>query len=131
MVQIPRKPDYSRRTGVKDLHVLFNLVTTTIMMDISEAPTPIRSKTWSFYVVLLVAVLPLWSSVPLAWIFTAHSLIAGSFSILFYLALGEVSGHPPRHLFLLILLLAGLFQYILSLSRSSRIRPLTPRTSKS
>ena len=66
-------------------------------MDVSEDPTPIRPKTWSFYITLFVAVLPLWSSVPLAWIFTAHSLIAGSFSILFYLALGEVSGHrSPR-----------------------------------
>ena len=63
-------------------------------MDLSEDPTPIRSKTWSFYIALFVAVAPLWSSVPLAWIFTAHSLIAGSFSILFYVALGEVSGHP-------------------------------------
>ena len=63
-------------------------------MDVSEDPTPVRSKTWSFYVALFVAVLPVWSSVPLAWTFTAHSLIAGSFSILFYLALGEVSTLP-------------------------------------
>jgi hypothetical protein len=59
-------------------------------MDISEGPTPIRAKTWSFYTALFLAVLPLWSSVPLAWIFTARSFIAGSFSILFYVALGEV-----------------------------------------
>ena len=63
-------------------------------MDISEDPLPNRSKTWSFYIALFVAVLPLWSSVPLAWIFTAHSLIAGSFSILFYVALSEVRGRP-------------------------------------
>lgn len=61
--------------------------------DISEDPMVLRSKTWSFYLVLFVAVIPLWSSVPLAWIFAAHSLITGSFSsILFYVALGEVSG---------------------------------------
>jgi hypothetical protein len=90
LVQIPRTPDHTQRSAR-----VIRGEPVTIMMDISEAPTPIRSKTWSFYVVLLVAVLPLWSSVPLAWIFTAHSLIAGSFSILFYLALGEVSGHPP------------------------------------
>lgn len=65
---------------------------TTMTVDISEDPTPIRSKTWSFYIALIAAVLPLWSSVPLAWIFTAYSLIAGSFPILFYVALGEASG---------------------------------------
>lgn len=64
----------------------------TVITDLSETPPPIRSKTLSFYVVLFVLVIPLWSSVPLAWIFAAYSLIAGSkFSILFYIALCEVS----------------------------------------
>ncbi|KAF8812512.1 hypothetical protein BYT27DRAFT_7182955 [Phlegmacium glaucopus] len=64
---------------------------TAVTNDISEDPAPLRSKTWSFYVVLFIAVIPLWSSVPLAWIFTAHSLITHSFyNPLFYIALCEV-----------------------------------------
>ena len=64
--------------------------------DISEDPTPLRSKAWSYYLVLFVAVIPVWSSVPLAWIFTTYSLIVASYSTLFYVALCEVS-HRDSH----------------------------------
>ncbi|KAF8913969.1 hypothetical protein CPB84DRAFT_1758047 [Gymnopilus junonius] len=42
--------------------------------DISEHPHPPRSRDWSFYAVFFLAVVPLWSSVPLAWLFAAYSL---------------------------------------------------------
>ncbi|KAF8165274.1 hypothetical protein B0H34DRAFT_649014 [Crassisporium funariophilum] len=48
-------------------------------MDISEHRIPPRSRTWSFYLVFILAVVPLWSSVPLAWVFTVYSLYSGAF----------------------------------------------------
>ena len=44
------------------------------VQDISEHPPLSRSRDWSFYVVFFFAVLPLWSSVPLAWFFAGYSL---------------------------------------------------------
>ncbi|KIM46112.1 hypothetical protein M413DRAFT_303542 [Hebeloma cylindrosporum] len=43
-------------------------------MDISEHPLPHRSRSWCFYFVFFAAVVPLWSSIPLAWIFAIISL---------------------------------------------------------
>ncbi|PPQ98493.1 hypothetical protein CVT24_003984 [Panaeolus cyanescens] len=42
--------------------------------DISEVPPLKRTRDWSFYFVFLFAVLPLWSSVPIAWLFVAYSI---------------------------------------------------------
>ncbi|PPQ94006.1 hypothetical protein CVT25_009854 [Psilocybe cyanescens] len=41
--------------------------------DISEHPPPPRSRDWSFYLVLLATVVPLWSAIPLAWLYTVYS----------------------------------------------------------
>ncbi|KDR84375.1 hypothetical protein GALMADRAFT_111650 [Galerina marginata CBS 339.88] len=42
--------------------------------DISEHPPAPRSRNWSFYFVFFAAVVPVWSSVPLAWVFVPYSL---------------------------------------------------------
>ncbi|KAF8897609.1 hypothetical protein BD779DRAFT_1432396 [Infundibulicybe gibba] len=65
--------------------------------DIAEAPAPQRSRTFSFYLVLFTLVVPLWSSVPLSWLFVLHTLytkrlyfFAWSGRFLFALAVAEV-----------------------------------------
>ncbi|KAF9485285.1 hypothetical protein BDN70DRAFT_871298 [Pholiota conissans] len=50
------------------------------VLDISEHPPPQRSRTWSFYLVLLFAVLPLWLSVPVAWYFTFYFIYTAQWS---------------------------------------------------
>jgi hypothetical protein len=47
------------------------------IVDLSEIVTPPRQRHLSFYLVLLVAVLPLWSIVPLSWFFVVYSLRTG------------------------------------------------------
>ncbi|KAF9534250.1 hypothetical protein CPB83DRAFT_902204 [Crepidotus variabilis] len=65
--------------------------------DVSEAPLLPRSRSLSFYVTLLFAVLPLWSSIPLSWLFAGYSLYSGKWRsyhlgwrALFFVALCEV-----------------------------------------
>ena len=71
---------------------------TSKIKDIAEILHQPRSKTLSFYLVLLIAVLPIWSIVPAAWAFVVYSLHSGlvwTFAwrgkLLFALALCEVS----------------------------------------
>jgi hypothetical protein len=68
----------------------------------SEIVTP-RQRNLSFYLVLLVAVMPLWSIVPLSWLFVVYSLRTGiiwSFGwrgkAWFIAALCEVGAHLCR-----------------------------------
>ncbi|KAK7695883.1 hypothetical protein QCA50_000521 [Cerrena zonata] len=46
--------------------------------DITDVLHPPRRRTLSFYLVLLIAVLPIWSIVPGAWAFVIYSLHSGS-----------------------------------------------------
>ncbi|KAI0081737.1 hypothetical protein K474DRAFT_1612892 [Panus rudis PR-1116 ss-1] len=69
----------------------------SVLSDIAEKAHPPRRRTLDFYIVLFVAVLPLWSLVPLAWAFVIYALHTGliwSFSwrgrTVFALALCEV-----------------------------------------
>ena len=71
---------------------------TSKIKDIAEILHQPRSKTLSFYLVLLIAVLPIWSIVPAAWAFVVYSLHSGlvwTFAwrgkLLFAVALCEVS----------------------------------------
>ncbi|KAG5648997.1 hypothetical protein DXG03_000346 [Asterophora parasitica] len=66
-------------------------------MDIDELPLLLRSRTLSFYVVLICLVVPLWSTIPISWLFVIHTLVSarlGSFAwlgqLLFAVALWEV-----------------------------------------
>ena len=52
--------------------------TANLIEDISEALHLPRQRDLSFYLVLLLAVLPLWSVVPLSWAFVIYSLRTGS-----------------------------------------------------
>lgn len=52
--------------------------TAEILEDISEKLHLPRRRDLSFYLVLIVAVLPLWSIAPLSWIFVIYSLHSGS-----------------------------------------------------
>ncbi|KAF9483591.1 hypothetical protein BDN70DRAFT_911181 [Pholiota conissans] len=85
------------------------------MSDISEQPVPRRSRTWSFYVVLLFTVIPVFFSVPLAWCFAFYSIYTSKwaaysslwitiffascyevvFAIYHYYLKCRVSGKPP------------------------------------
>ncbi|KAF8974489.1 hypothetical protein BDZ97DRAFT_1647027 [Flammula alnicola] len=42
--------------------------------DISEHLPPQRSRSWSFYIVFFILVVPVWSSVPFAWLFAIYSV---------------------------------------------------------
>lgn len=48
-----------------------------LVEDIAEKPHPPRSKDLSFYLVLLFAVIPIWSVVPVSWAFVIYSLRTG------------------------------------------------------
>lgn len=68
-----------------------------MLQDIAERPPQPRRRTPSFYFVLLCLILPVWSAVPLSWLFVFHTLSYGqawSFTwpgtILFAIALCEV-----------------------------------------
>jgi len=68
-----------------------------MVQDIAEIPDQPRRRSPSFYIVLLLLVTPLWSSIPLSWAFVFYSLRSGriwSFAwqgrTLFTLALCEV-----------------------------------------
>jgi hypothetical protein len=72
-------------------------------LDISELTHPPRRRTLSFYLVLLFAVVPIWSIVPLSWLFVINTLRTGiiwSFGfrakICFAVALCEVGIHRKR-----------------------------------
>lgn len=73
---------------------------TQIDLDVSELTHPPRRRTFSFYLVLFFAVVPVWSIVPLSWFFVVYSLRTGivwSFAfrgkIWFAAALCEVGIH--------------------------------------
>ncbi|KAF8663421.1 hypothetical protein AX16_000992 [Volvariella volvacea WC 439] len=66
-------------------------------MDVAELPPAPRRYTLSFFLVLFCFVLPLWSSVPLAWVFVVHALHTGRLlhysypgKLLFALSFAEV-----------------------------------------
>lgn len=68
-----------------------------ILEDIAERPHTPPRRDLSFYIVLIVAVIPLWSAVPLSWAFVLYSLRSGNIwsyawkgQILFAFALVEV-----------------------------------------
>lgn len=68
--------------------------------DPAEIPVSKRTRTWDFYVVLVVAVLPLVSVVAGSWLFVLYSLHTGRIwvygypgRLFFAAALAEVS-HP-------------------------------------
>jgi hypothetical protein len=46
-------------------------------IDVSEIVTPLRQRKHSFFLVLFIAILPLWSIVPLSWLFVIYSLRTG------------------------------------------------------
>ena len=46
-------------------------------VDVAEIITPLRQRKRSFFLVLIIAVLPLWSIVPLSWFFVIYSLRTG------------------------------------------------------
>ncbi|KAH9482722.1 hypothetical protein JR316_0004822 [Psilocybe cubensis] len=70
--------------------------------DLSELPPLPRARSWSFYIVLLAAVVPLWSAIPLAWLYTLYSIYDSK-----WLAYG-----PSRHL--LLLTIFSLYHYHLA-----------------
>lgn len=45
--------------------------------DISEVVPPPRRRDLSFYLVFFIAVAPLWSIVPLSWLFVVYALRTG------------------------------------------------------
>ncbi|KAI0938058.1 hypothetical protein AcV7_003357 [Taiwanofungus camphoratus] len=47
------------------------------LADLSEQLHPPRQRDLSFYIVLFVAVIPLWSIVPLSWVFVVYALRSG------------------------------------------------------
>ncbi|KDQ56378.1 hypothetical protein JAAARDRAFT_36545 [Jaapia argillacea MUCL 33604] len=51
-------------------------------VDVSEKALPPRRRDFSFYVVLVCAVIPLWSVIPLSWAFVLHTLWTGKVWIL-------------------------------------------------
>ncbi|GLB33884.1 hypothetical protein LshimejAT787_0107680 [Lyophyllum shimeji] len=65
-------------------------------MDIAELPVPLRQRTLSFYAVLILLVIPLWSTLPLSWGFVIFSTFSRRITIfawpgpLFAVALCEV-----------------------------------------
>lgn len=76
--------------------------TAEISQDIAETHHTPRRRDLSFYIVLIIAVLPLWSVVPLSWAFVVYALRSGSIwsftwksQVLFALALTEV--RPGNH----------------------------------
>jgi hypothetical protein len=66
-----------------DLRTIFlfppqkNMGKPTFAAYASEIVIPPRQRNLSFYLVLLVAVMPLWSIVPLSWLFVMYSLRTG------------------------------------------------------
>lgn len=77
----------------------------TKAQDLAEMLHPPRRKTLSFYLVLLIAVLPIWSIVPAAWAFVVYSLHSGLLwtfawpgKVLLALALCEVSAMTSSHM---------------------------------
>lgn len=48
-----------------------------LVKDIAENPHPPRPKDLSYYLVLLFAVIPIWSVVPASWAFVIYSLRTG------------------------------------------------------
>ncbi|KDQ53188.1 hypothetical protein JAAARDRAFT_183518 [Jaapia argillacea MUCL 33604] len=59
-----------------------HVIDSTFTDDISERPLRRRPRDWSFYFVLICAVLPVWSLVPFSWIFITFTLYSGSISSL-------------------------------------------------
>ena len=49
----------------------------TLVEDISEMCHPRPSRSWTYWLVLFVAVLPVWSVVPLSWAFVIYALRTG------------------------------------------------------
>ena len=45
--------------------------------DVSDVPYVPPRRDFSFYAVLLVAVLPVWGLVPLSWVVVIHALYSG------------------------------------------------------
>lgn len=77
---------------------------TKILEDLAEKPYPPRRKDLSFYLVLLFAVIPVWSAVPVSWAFVVYALRSGqiwSFAwrgrLSFAVALCEVRFLHIRH----------------------------------
>lgn len=67
------------------------------LTDIAEVAHPRRPRDMSFYAVLILAVIPIWSIVPLSWVFVLYALRTGKIwsytwigQALFALALVEV-----------------------------------------
>jgi len=67
------------------------------VIDVSELTRPPRQRSISFYLVLFVAVVPIWSIVPLSWLFVIYTLRTGMIwslglcgKVLFAAALCEV-----------------------------------------
>lgn len=67
------------------------------LADIAEVAHPRRPRDTSFYAVLILAVIPIWSIVPLSWVFVLYALRTGKIwsytwigQALFALALVEV-----------------------------------------
>ncbi|KAF9471670.1 hypothetical protein BDN70DRAFT_550661, partial [Pholiota conissans] len=67
------------------------------MTDISERPTPRRSRIWSFYFILFLIVISIFFSVPLAWCFAFYSIYTAKWktsskalTILFFISCCEV-----------------------------------------
>lgn len=92
-------------------------------MDISEHPLPHRSRSWCFYFVFFAAVVPLWSSIPLAWAFAIFSLADHKWASyttlgrsLFFVSCCEVSA--PRLRISCCLFFIGHLQYISLLPRA-------------
>ncbi len=82
-----------------------------LLEDIAEKPYPPRARDLSFYLVLLFAVLPVWSTVPFSWAFVVYALRSGriwSFAwrgrLSFAVALCEVRFLHIRHQALLDLI---------------------------
>lgn len=48
--------------------------------DLAESLAPPRQRDWSYYFVLFVAVIPLWSIVPLSWFFVIYALRSGAWA---------------------------------------------------
>jgi hypothetical protein len=46
-------------------------------VDLSEIVAPPRQRNLSFYLVLIIAVLPLWLIVPFSWLFVVYTLRTG------------------------------------------------------
>jgi hypothetical protein len=49
------------------------------LRDSAEQPPPHRNRDLSFYLVLLFCVVPVWSAVPVSWLFVIHTLGSGKF----------------------------------------------------